>query len=165
MFRVSGLALLAASFALLIGGCAKSAKDMAPDFSRNDLAGEPVHLADYRGRLVLLNFWASWCGPCREEMPQFSAWQRSDGARGLRIIGVSMDDDVQSARAFLKQHPVSYPIVMGDAKLGETFGGILGLPTTYLIDAQGRIVARYEGESSLGKMGTQIQGLLSAMRR
>lgn len=154
--------LLGTSLALLgIPGCARNSLPAAPDFSRHDLAGRPVRLSDYRGKVVLLNFWASWCGPCREEMPQFSQWQRDDGARGLRIIGVSMDDDAASARDFLKKYPVSYPIVMGDTKLGESFGGILGLPTTYLIDPQGRIVARYEGESSLAAIGAQIQKVLA----
>ena len=134
---------------------------ITPDFSRNDLSGHPVHLIDYRGEVVLLNFWASWCGPCREEMPQFSKWQYSYGTRGLQVIGVAMDDNAGSARKFLKQYPVSYPIVMGDAKLGESFGGILGLPTSYLIDAEGRLVARYRGESDLKKMEAQIQTLLA----
>jgi thiol-disulfide isomerase/thioredoxin len=138
---------------------------LAPDFSRNNLAGTPVHLIDYRGKLVLLNFWASWCGPCREEMPRFSQWQRTYGAKGLQVIGVAMDDDAGSARQFLRQYPVSYPIIVGDAKLGESFGGILGLPTSYLIDARGRIVARYRGEISLEKMELQIQTLLSSMSR
>jgi thiol-disulfide isomerase/thioredoxin len=159
-------ALLSVSLALLSSpGPAASLTEPAPDFSRNDLAGNPVHLIAYRGKLVLLNFWASWCDPCREEMPRFSQWQRIYGAKGLQVIGVAMDDDTGSARQFLKQHPVSYPIVVGDAKLGESFGGILGLPTSYLIDARGRIVARYRGESNLQQMEAQIQTLLSSMSR
>jgi cytochrome c biogenesis protein CcmG, thiol:disulfide interchange protein DsbE len=133
----------------------------APDFSRADLSGQTVRLYDSRGKVVLLNFWASWCGPCREEMPRFSQWQLSYGAKALQVIGVSMDDEAASAKAFLRQHPVSYPIIMGDAKLGQSFGGILGLPTTYLIDAGGRVVARYRGESNLAKLEAQMRSLLS----
>ena len=166
MFRFVLCAVFIASLALRSDpSAAKNPIDTAPDFSRNDLTGSPVHLIDYHGQLVLLNFWASWCGPCREEMPHFSQWQRNYAAKGLQVIGVSMDDDAESAREFLKQHPVSYPIVMGDAKLGESFGGILGLPTSYLIDAGGRIIARYRGESNLKKMETQIQTLLSRRTR
>jgi cytochrome c biogenesis protein CcmG/thiol:disulfide interchange protein DsbE len=162
VFRCLRLAVVAVS--LTLPGAPSVAKNLietAPDLSRNDLAGNPVHLIDYRGRVVLLNFWATWCGPCREEMPRFSQWERNYGAKGLRVIGISMDDDAESARAFLKQHPVSYPIVVGDAKLGESFGGVLGLPTTYLIDPRGRIVARYQGESNLKKMEAEIQTQLS----
>ncbi len=164
MFRFLRCAVVIASLALLSGpSAAKNLMETAPDFSRTDLAGNPVHLIDYRGKLVLLSFWATWCAPCREEMPQFSQWQHKYGARGFQVIGVSMDDNVESAQEFLKQHPVSYPIVMGDARLGQSFGGVLGLPTSYLIDAGGRIVARYQGESDLKKMGAQIRTLLSGM--
>jgi cytochrome c biogenesis protein CcmG, thiol:disulfide interchange protein DsbE len=164
MLRLWRGAVFTACFALLNGpSFATNPIETAPDFSRNDLAGHLVHLVDYRGKVVLLNFWASWCGPCREEMPGFSQWQHEYGAKGLQVIGVAMDDDAESAQKFLKQYPVSYPIVMGDAKLGESFGGVLGLPTSYLIDVRGRIVARYQGESNLKEMKAQIQALLSHM--
>jgi len=138
----------------------KNVGDMAPDFSRADFAGKPVHLTDYRGRLVLLNFWASWCGPCLEEMPRFFDWQRDYGARGLQIIGVSMDDDAAAAKRLLARRPAPYPMVQGDAKLGETFGGVLGLPLTFLIDPQGRIAGRYQGNADLAKMEAQIKRML-----
>jgi thiol-disulfide isomerase/thioredoxin len=166
VFKFLRCALLSASIAVLNSpSSATSPTEPAPDLSRNDLTGNPVHLIDFRGKLVLLNFWASWCGPCREEMPRFSQWQRTYGAKGFQVIGVAMDDDAGSARQFLKQYPVAYPIVVGDAKLGESFGGILGLPTSYLIDARGRIVARYRGESNLQQMEAQIQTLLSSISR
>jgi cytochrome c biogenesis protein CcmG/thiol:disulfide interchange protein DsbE len=138
----------------------KNVGDMAPDFSRTDFAGKPVHLADYRGRLVLLNFWASWCGPCLEEMPRFFRWQKDYGARGLQIVGVSMDDDAASAKRLLARSAAPYPMVLGDAKLGETFGGVLGLPLTFLIDPQGRIAGRYQGNADLAKMEAQIKAML-----
>ncbi|HYM34417.1 MAG TPA: TlpA disulfide reductase family protein [Steroidobacteraceae bacterium] len=154
----------AALFTLLCGASASNnTNESAPDFSRADLNGKTVHLADYRGKLVLLNFWATWCAPCREEMPQFSEWQREYGAKGLQVIGVSMDDDAAPVKEFIAQRPVTYPILMGDAKLGESFGGVLGLPTSYLIDPQGRIVTRYRGESNLKKMEAEIKSLLSRM--
>ncbi len=139
--------------------------DVAPDFTRADLAGRQVHLAGYRGKLVLLNFWATWCAPCRKEMPQFSEWQRDYRAQGLQIIGISMDDDIAPVKQLLAQHPVRYPIVMGDAKLGERFGGVLGLPLSFLIDAQGRIVARYQGEGDLADMEAKLKELLPRQRQ
>ena len=147
---------------MLLCGATTAVKvgDVAPDFARPDFAGRQVHLADYRGKLVLLNFWATWCAPCLKEMPLFSKWQRDYGARGLQIVGVSMDDDITSVKQLLVQRPVQYLIVMGDAKLGEQFGGVLGLPLSFLIDAQGRIVARYQGESDLAVMEAKLKELL-----
>lgn len=138
----------------------KHVGEMAPDFTRADFDGKPVHLADYRGRLVLLNFWASWCGPCLEEMPRFFDWQKDYGARGLQIIGVSMDDDPAPAKRLLARRPAPYPMVLGDAKLGGAFGGVMGLPLTFLIDPEGRVAGRYQGSADLGKLEAQIKTLL-----
>jgi peroxiredoxin len=159
--------ITAAALLVLLCGATTAAKvgDVAPDFARADLAGGQVHLAGYRGKLVLLNFWATWCAPCRKEMPLFSKWQRDYGAQGLQIVGVSMDDDVTSVKQVLAERPVQYPIVMGDAKLGAQFGGVLGLPLSFLIDAQGRIVARYQGESDLARIEANLKELLPRQRQ
>lgn len=132
----------------------------APDFTRETLDGHSLQLSAYRGKVVLLNFWASWCPPCRAEMPTFSAWQRELGPQGLQIIGASMDDDAATAKKFLTQRPVDYPIVMADTKLAERFGGVLGLPLTFLIDKHGHIVARYEGQSDSPAVRAKITALL-----
>ena len=153
---------------MLLVSCSSAAADLgrtAPDFARQDLSGHPVRLADYRGKWVLLNFWASWCGPCLEEMPRFSAWQRAYGGEGLQIIGVSMDDDVEPVKRLMTRAPAAYPIVMGDAKLGTMFGGVLGLPLTYLIDPRGLIVERFQGVSDLTRMQSRIKAHLDEHRR
>jgi peroxiredoxin len=159
--------IAAAALVVLLCGATTAPKvgDVAPDFARADFAGRQVQLSDYRGKLVLLNFWATWCGPCRKEMPLFSRWQRDYGAQGLQIVGVSMDDDVTLVKQVLAQRPVQYPIVMGDAKLGEQFGGVLGLPLSFLIDAQGRIAARFQGESDLARMEAKLKELLPRQRQ
>jgi cytochrome c biogenesis protein CcmG, thiol:disulfide interchange protein DsbE len=158
---------IAASVLVLLCAAAESKQpgEAAPDFSRADIAGNTVRLADYRGKLILLNFWASWCGPCLAEMPRFSRWQTIYGAQGLRVIGISMDDNSSPVAALLKRRPVSYPIIMGDAKLGEQYGGVLGLPLTYLIGPNGRILARYDGESDLAAMEATVRRALPGIHR
>jgi len=133
---------------------------IAPDFMRTDLSGQPLRLSQFRGRVVLLNFWATWCAPCIEEIPVFSRWQRQYGDARLQIIGVSMDDDEAAVKRFLATHAVPYPILMGDANLGESFGGVFGLPQSILIDGRGRIVFRGVGESNVEALRTQIAGLI-----
>jgi cytochrome c biogenesis protein CcmG, thiol:disulfide interchange protein DsbE len=161
--RVLRLGAYAAAVLACAVALAASPGEIAPDFTRSDLGSQPVHLAAYRGRVVLLNFWASWCTPCLAEIPRFAAWQAQYGSHGFQVIGVSMDDSVQPLRRFIEQHPVPYPVILGDAQLGQAFGGVLGLPTSYLIDPQGRIVARYAGEADLASMEGQIRTLLASL--
>jgi cytochrome c biogenesis protein CcmG, thiol:disulfide interchange protein DsbE len=155
------VAVLAAT--LLTGAClaSGSVSGTAADFTRNDLSGKPVHLADYHGKVVLLNFWATWCGPCLEEIPAFSHWQQQYGPAGLQVIGVSMDDDEKPVQLYLKKTPLAYPVVMGDTALAKLYGGVLGLPMTYLIDAHGKIVARYLGGTDVTAVEARIKRLLA----
>jgi cytochrome c biogenesis protein CcmG, thiol:disulfide interchange protein DsbE len=132
----------------------------APDFTRTDLKGEALTLRGYRGKLVLLNFWATWCGPCLTEIPQFVAWQRRYKSAGLQIVGVSMDDAAEPVKLAYEKYHINYPVVMGDAALGERFGGVLGLPLSYLIDPDGHVVGRYQGKLNMKKVKTQIRSLL-----
>jgi thiol-disulfide isomerase/thioredoxin len=132
----------------------------APQFVRTDLAGRTVDLAALRGRVVLLNFWATWCAPCQVEIPTFIGWQSKFAADGFQIIGVSMDDDSAPVASLARTRGVNYPVVMGDEKIGLLYGGVLGLPVTYLIDRQGIIRARYKGDADLSVMEAAIQKLL-----
>ncbi|MEO6982625.1 MAG: TlpA disulfide reductase family protein [Edaphobacter sp.] len=132
----------------------------APSFTRTDIQGKQLDLSAYRGRVVLLNFWATWCGPCLTELPAFASWQHQFGKDGLQVIGVSMDDDAPPVhRAYLK-YRLNYPVVMGDEKLGGLYGGVLGLPVTYLIDRSGMIVKRYEGAVDLSQCEAEVKKLL-----
>lgn len=132
----------------------------APNFSRMGLDRRPINLADYRGKIVLLNFWATWCEPCLAEIPRFVAWQREYGGEGLRIIGVSMDDDAPPVRAAYRKYGLNYPVVMGDEKIGELYGGILGLPVTFLIDAKGAIRFEHQGAVDLNQLQDELRKLL-----
>jgi peroxiredoxin len=132
----------------------------APQFALLDLHGQPVNLQAYRGKVVLLNFWATWCAPCQLEMPRFVAWQDEYAGRGLQVVGISLDDDAEPVRALAEKMKLNYPVAMGDEKLGALFGGILGLPVTYLIGRDGEIVAEYRGEKDLNAMEEQLKLLL-----
>jgi thiol-disulfide isomerase/thioredoxin len=127
---------------------------------RTDLENRKLDLRAYRGKVVLLDFWATWCASCQIEMPRFVAWQSRYGPRGLQIIGISMDDDPALARKLYKKMKLNYPVAMGDEKLGQLYGGVLGLPLTYLIDRQGNVLARFLGEADLNSIEKQFKPLL-----
>ncbi len=133
----------------------------APEFVRKDLAGNSVDLKTFRGKVVLLNFWATWCAPCQLELPTFATWQRQYGPHGLQVVGISMDDDSTPVRGLTAKLKLNYPVLMGDANLGRKYGGVLGLPLTYLIDRDGIVRARFQGETELKTMEKRLQSLLA----
>ena len=132
----------------------------APGFIRRDLSGHEIQLATLRGKVVLLNFWATWCAPCQQEMPLFSGWQREYGSRGLAVIGISMDDDADSARKLVEKLKIGYPVAMGDANLGRLYGGVLGLPLTFVIGRDGKVMAQFQGDSDVKSIEQKIKSAL-----
>jgi peroxiredoxin len=133
----------------------------APEFTLRDLNGASIDLASFHGKAVLLNFWATWCGPCEVEMPIFAEWQRQYGPQGLQVIGISMDDDPALARKLAAKLKLNYPVAMGDEKLGELYGGVLGLPLTFLIGRDGVVRAKFQGETAPETIQAKLQELLS----
>ncbi len=133
----------------------------APNFSRSDLSHRKIVLSSYRGKIVLLNFWATWCEPCLIEMPTFVEWQKRYGPGDFQVIGISMDDATPEVIATVSRLKLNYPVVMGDEYLGADYGGVLGLPVTFLIDRAGKIQARYQGDS-LTRINSEIQRLLQS---
>jgi peroxiredoxin len=133
---------------------------LAPDFSLPDLSGKTLTLSSLRGKVVLLDFWATWCVPCRQEIPRFVELQDQYGDRGLQIIGVSMDDSADPVRDFYKQYKMNYPVVMGDAKTGEAYGGVLGLPIAFVIGRDGKIYWKHIGATDMAVFEKEISGLL-----
>lgn len=144
------------------GGHPGAVDSSAPQFSLQDLDGKSLALANYQGKVVLLNFWATWCTPCRGEIPQFVDFQNTLGPQGLQLIGISMDDDAKPVHEFYQQFKMNYPVGIGNANLAESYGGVLGLPVTFLIGRDGRIAAKYVGATDLAALQQKIQTLLQA---
>ncbi len=154
---------------LLLGGCAqkksslKAEKDrkFAPEFNLKDADGKVVKLSDYRGKVVLLNFWATWCAPCRLEIPWFMDFEQQNKNRGFAVVGISMDEEGWSVvRPFLGELRVNYRTLMGDAITASVYGGVDALPTTFLLDRSGRIAATHVGLVSQSNYATEIEELL-----
>lgn len=123
---------------------ASNAQPMPP-FLVNDLDGQVISSAAYRGKVVIVNFWATWCPPCQEEIPEFMELQKEFQGK-LQIIGISMDDGPASGvRDFAEKIGMNYPIVMGSESLSEEYGGIPALPTSYVVDPEGRVVQKHVG--------------------
>lgn len=134
----------------------------APDFTLNQLSGQPLTLSDFRGKVVLLDFWATWCEPCRVETPFLVDLQNKYRDQGLQIIGISMDDTPDPVPAFVREFKINYPVVMGNAKIGEEYGGVLGLPIAFLIDREGRIQKKHIGATEESIFEKEITTLLNA---
>ena len=132
----------------------------APDFNLPQLNGQTLQLSSYRGKVVLLDFWATWCVPCRAEIPHFVELQQKYGDRGLQIIGVSMDDSPEPVRDFYQQFHMNYPVVMGTAKTGELYGGVLGLPIAFVIGKDGLIDSKKIGAADMAILEREIEKLL-----
>ena len=134
----------------------------APDFTLESLDGKSVQLSGYKGQAVLLNFWATWCGPCKIEMPWFVELQKEYGPQGLAIVGVAMDDaSKEDITKFVKEMGVNYTILLGKEAVGQQYGGVNVLPTTFFIDRDGKIVAREFGLQSRSLFVDNIKKALS----
>ena len=134
----------------------------APDFELETLDGKKVKLSDYKGKAVLLNFWATWCGPCKIEMPWFVQFEKDYRDQGFEIVGVAMDDSKKEAIAdFAKEMGVNYTILRGKESVGELYGGVMGLPTSFYIGRDGKIVGEHQGLNSRSDIEDKIKAALA----
>jgi cytochrome c biogenesis protein CcmG/thiol:disulfide interchange protein DsbE len=120
----------------------------APGFKLKDADGQTVRFVDYKGKVVLLDFWATWCGPCKVEIPWFMNFEREFKDRGFAVVGVSMDEDGWKAiKPYVQNMKMNYRVLLGDDDVSTAYGGLDSLPTTLLIDRQGRIASVHVGVS------------------
>jgi peroxiredoxin len=134
----------------------------APEFTLQSLDGKTVHLSDFRGKGVLLNFWATWCQPCKIEMPWFAELQNRYGPQGLQIVGVAMDDaSPEDIGKFAKELGVNYPILVGKEEVGDAYGGVQFLPETFFLARDGKIVDKVFGLKSKSEFEDTIKKILA----
>jgi thiol-disulfide isomerase/thioredoxin len=149
-----------------------SAASSVPDFALKDLDGHDQSLGQFKGKVVLVNFWATWCAPCRIEIPWLMDLQEKYAPQGFTVLGIAMDEEGKSAVIpFVQKErftlgttskPMNYPILIGNEDAAEKFGGLMGLPTTVLVSQDGRQVKRIDGLLSYEEMDKTIQSLLEA---
>jgi peroxiredoxin len=164
VFAAAASLLLAACTSPAVSGRShlkpKGERNRAPNFSLKDANGKTVQLSDYRGKVVLLNFWATWCGPCKIEIPWFVEFEREHKGQGFAVVGVSMDEDGwRAVKPFVAQLGINYRILLGDDSVAQIYGGVDSLPTSFLIDRDGRIAATHVGLVSKSRYENELQQL------
>lgn len=167
LLRITGALVLSL---FLLQACNRNAEEPAPSgdnlpaaphFSLPNLKGKAVRLSDFRGKVILLNFWATWCPPCREEIPRFIELYNQYRGHGFQMIGVSLDTVGPAVvEEFARKYGINYPILIANEEVVEEYGGVRGIPTTFVIDRQGKVFQKYTGYREKETFERVLRGLL-----
>jgi peroxiredoxin len=164
---------MATALVLLLSGCARDQtvhaavkpiekRQKAPEFALKDSDGKIVKLSDYKGKIVLLNFWATWCGPCKIEIPWFKEFETTYKNKDFAVLGVAMDDEGwEIVKPYIEQQKINYRMLLGTEPVGALYGGVDSLPTSFMIDREGRIAAVHVGLVSKSVYVEDIKQLLA----
>ncbi len=144
---------------LAFAGGKPAVNERAPEFSLADLSGKTIHLSDFRGKVVLVNFWASWCPPCKMEIPGFQKIYETYKDRGFTVIGIATDD---VSRSFLKEMGMTYPVALADGKVIRDYGNISGIPASFLVGRDGRIIKKVMGMYLEGSLEDDVEHALKS---
>ncbi|GAB4368799.1 MAG: hypothetical protein OHK0021_11890 [Bryobacter sp.] len=168
-FTLFGALALSLAFFSCSGGSTADAASVrpeksrktAPAFSLKDSEGKTVTLKDYQGKVVLLNFWATWCGPCKIEIPWFVEFEQKYKDKGFAVVGVAMDEEGwEIVKPYITDKKVNYRVLLGDDAMAQLYGGVDSLPTSFLIDKQGKVGAVHVGLVSKSEYEKDIHALL-----
>lgn len=153
--------LLGIALMLMVVAFTPSLAQKAPNFKLKTQDGSTVELAKLKGKVVVVNFWATWCGPCRREIPGFMEVYKEYKSKGLEIVGVSLDQEGWDVvRPYLGRMPITYPVVVGDADLADAYGGIDAIPATFIVDRRGNVAKRHIGYLNKSDFEKIVKSLL-----
>jgi len=154
--------ILAVVMIIALNVSAQAAKKM-PVFSGETVNGQgKFDSSALQGKVVLVNFWATWCPPCRKELPSLAKLQESYRSKGLVVVGVSMDEGGRTmVGKFLEKQGVTYPVIIGDSSVAKGFGGVIGVPASFLVDRKGEMIRRFDGYASEEELRVELEKLLN----
>jgi peroxiredoxin len=159
--RIMLTALVLVCVLLVLPNCSEGRQDKAPNFSLKTHDGKVVDLGKLKGKVVVVNFWATWCGPCRQEIPGFIDTYKNLRTKGVEFVGISLDEggwDV--VQPYVTKSNIPYPVVIGDQSLSEAYGGVNAIPTTFIITKDGNIAGKHVGYMSKEQLEKEIKSVL-----
>ncbi|HEY7170739.1 MAG TPA: TlpA disulfide reductase family protein [Vicinamibacterales bacterium] len=142
--------------------CPADAKPANLNFTMKDVAGKNVTLADFKGKVMLLDFWATWCGPCKVEIPHFIEFQEKYGGKGFQVVGISVDDTAEKLEPYVRDMKMNYPVLQGlnHDDVQDAYGPILGIPVSVLISRDGKVCSTHTGLTDKDVFEREIKALL-----
>ena len=159
--RAAGALLATLFMTASAAGPAEFIGKPAPDFTLPDLAGQAIRLSDFKGRIVLLDFWATWCGPCRREAPDLIELQKKFAHKGFSVIGIAWDEEGRAVvEPYARRLGINYPVMVGTPQVSQAYGGIQALPMVYLIGRDGKVRATFEGAQDKSKIERAIRAMM-----